>query len=180
MIKKIYKNILEKHNFNELVKKINIDDIHYDLENNYKNGISIYSFKKNILSVVNNVDNFLLMKISPYTLVFNKTDNFLEYKESKKEYFEKYESFLSQENDIFYTFPFGMCRYSINDFIKNEDKLIYGEDYIAIGALEGIFYKDKILENSNILKIKLNFTVRDFSLFSINFIPQLYNPLVEH
>lgn len=64
-----------------------------------------------------------------------------------------------------------MCRYSINDFIKNEDELTYGEDYIAIGALEGIFYKDKILKSSNIFKLKFT------NSLSTKLSPKIYNKL---
>jgi hypothetical protein len=94
------------------------------------------------------VDQYLLVSNAPYLLIFHKSEKFLKYKENNKYYFEKYQDFSSQENKIFFTFPYGM---SVNDvilYIKNEEKLEYGIDYIASGFMEGFFYHNKIKDDS--------------------------------
>jgi hypothetical protein len=94
------------------------------------------------------VEQKLLLSNAPYLLVFNKNENFIKYKENRKDYFEEYSSDFSQENELFFTFPYGMSKDDILMYIESEKKLDYGIDYIAYGFLEGLFYSNQINDNS--------------------------------
>lgn len=101
------------------------------------------------------INDFALQNTCPYSLIYYKNEKFKKYRKENTKYFEKYTDNSCQENDLFFVFNYGMCPESLINYIKSNKNLEYGVDYIGIGFMEGVFFKEKIKHESIFNKVKL-------------------------